>query len=328
LEASFTSARGDVSRQSTVETGEVPMELWVGITLVAAFLQNMRSALQKYLKGKMGTTGATFVRFGFGAPFALLYLSILHFGMDRPLPIPGTTFFVWMSIGGFAQIAATFLLVHLFSFRNFAVGTAYSRTEPMQAAIIALIFFSEKLSSSAVFAIAIAVVGVMLISVARTEITPKTLLTSVISRTAGIGLLSGTFFGLSAVAYRVASLSLAASLPTPDYAMQAGYTLAAVIVLQTLAMLAWMMARERHEFANIAKAWRPSLLVGFVGATASFGWFMAMTLQHAAIVKVVGQVEMLFTISSSAFIFKEHINAREIGGCLLIVAGIIVLLLF
>ena len=47
------------------------MSLWIPITIAAAFLQNVRSALQKHLKGVMGTTGATFVRFGYGFPFAL-----------------------------------------------------------------------------------------------------------------------------------------------------------------------------------------------------------------------------------------------------------------
>ena len=53
------------------------MELWIVITIAAAFLQNIRSSLQRHLKGHMGTTGATFVRFGFGLPFAALYLFLL-----------------------------------------------------------------------------------------------------------------------------------------------------------------------------------------------------------------------------------------------------------
>lgn len=94
------------------------METWVIITVAAAFLQNVRSAMQKHLKGVMGTTGATFVRFGFGLPFALLYLIVLWRVAGHPLPVPNGTFFLWAVIGGLAQIAATFLLVHLFSFRN------------------------------------------------------------------------------------------------------------------------------------------------------------------------------------------------------------------
>ncbi|MEI3850569.1 MULTISPECIES: DMT family transporter [unclassified Ensifer] len=303
------------------------METWVLITVAAAFLQNVRSAMQKHLKGVMGTTGATFVRFGFGLPFAFLYLFLLWQVAGRPLPVPNGTFFLWAIIGGLAQIAATFLLVHLFSFRNFAVGTAYSRTEPAQAAVFGLIFLGEKASQGTLVAIAISVVGVMLISVARTTLSPRALVTSVFSRTAGIGLLSGTFFGLSAVSYRSASLALAPSLPAPDYIMQASYTLGFVILLQTVVMLIWIVLRERDELPRIAAAWKPAFVVGFVGASASFGWFMAMTLQQAAVVKVVAQVEMLFTFASSFFIFREWINRLELFGCLLIVLGVVMLVL-
>lgn len=303
------------------------MEIWVLITVAAAFLQNVRSAMQKHLKGVMGTTGATFVRFGFGLPFASLYLFLLWQVAGRPLPVPNGTFYLWAIIGGLAQIAATFLLVHLFSFRNFAVGTAYSRTEPAQAAVFGLIFLGEKASQGTLVAIAISVVGVMLISVARTTLSPRTLVTSVFSRTAGIGLLSGTFFGLSAVSYRSASLALAPSLPAPDYIMQASYTLGFVILLQTVVMLIWIVLRERDELPRIAAAWKPAFVVGFVGASASFGWFMAMTLQQAAVVKVVAQVEMLFTFASSFFIFREWINRLELFGCLLIVLGVVMLVL-
>ena len=80
------------------------MELWALITVGSAFLQNLRSTLQKHLKGRMGTTGATFVRFGFGLPFAFLYLAILHLGLGRPLPVPGVTFAVWAVLALFSFI--------------------------------------------------------------------------------------------------------------------------------------------------------------------------------------------------------------------------------
>lgn len=304
------------------------MELWIGITLASAFLQNLRSTLQKYLKGKMGTTGATFVRFGFGMPFAIFYLLLLHFGFGHTLPLPNAEFAKWALIGAVAQIAATFLLVHLFSFRNFAVGTAYSRTEPAQAALLALIFVGESINAGTVLAIAISMVGVMLISVARTEVTPLAIFKSVISPTALIGLGSGALFGLSSVAYRSASLALSDSLPAPDALIQASYTLVFVILTQSVSMFAWICWRERNELGKIAQAWKPSLLVGFVGATASFGWFTAMTLQQAAVVKALAQVEMLFAFASSVLFFKEKLNRLELAGCLLIVLGVLALLLF
>ena len=299
------------------------MELWIPITVVAAFLQNVRSAMQKHLKGLLGTTGATFVRFGYGVPPAILFVLALRYAAGYPLPALNFAFFAWALVGGVTQIAATFLLVYLFSFRNFAVGTAYSRTEPAQAAVFGLIFLSEKASAGALAAIAVSVIGVMLISVARTTVSAASLVVSVFSRTALIGLASGALFGVAAVAYRAASLALGG----PNFMMQAAVTLAVVIVFQTVLMLAWIAARDPDEIGGIIKAWKPGLVVGIAGASASFGWFMAMTLQQAAVVKALAQVEMIFAFASSALIFKETVNRLEIAGCVLIVAGILVLLL-
>ena len=298
------------------------MELWIPITIAAAFLQNLRSAAQKQLKAVMGTTGATFVRFGFGFPFALAFVGALHAFAGYPLPSLNAQFLGWAVLGALMQILATFLLIHLFSFRNFAVGTAYSRTEPAQAALFGLIFLGERASPGAVAAIAISVLGVMLISVARVEVSLRSIVTSTFSRNALIGIASGTGFGISAVSYRAASLALGG----PNFLMQAAVTLAVVITFQSAIMLAWMAWKDRAEIGRIAKAWKLSLFTGFVGASASLGWFAAMTLQQAAVVKSLAQIEMLFTFAATVFFFKERINRLEVAGCVLIVGGILVLL--
>lgn len=298
------------------------MALWIPITIAAAFLQNLRSALQKHLKGELGTFGATFVRFGFGCPIAILFVVVLHLGAGFPLPPLGLAFAIWMILGGISQIAATFLLVHLFGFRNFAVGTAYSRTEPVQAALFGLVFLGDRVTGGTLIAIAISMAGVMLISAAAGPFTPKSFVTSLGTPTALIGLASGSMFGFSAVAYRAASLALGG----PNFIMQAAVTLAWTTLFQTVVMGGWLAYAARGEFFRIGRAWKPSLAVGIAGATASLGWFMAMTLQQAAIVKSLAQIEMLFTFASAVFFFKERVRPLEIAGSALIVAGILALL--
>lgn len=299
------------------------MELWIPITLVSAFLQNLRSVGQKHLKSSMGTLGATFVRFAFGLPFSLVFLTMLHWGWDMSFPVMNRSFVMWSVLAGLSQILAQFLLIHLFSFRNFAVGTAYSRTEPAQAALFGLLFLSETISAGVLAAIAICVVGVMLISVAHTPVNPRSLLTSIFKPIALIGLASGTAFGVSAVGYRAASLALGG----PNFIMQAAVTLAFTLTMQTALMFAWMIFGDRSEFERMRKAWKAGLFVGATGATASFGWFAAMTLQQAAVVKALAQVEMIFTFASAVFFFHEKVNRLEVAGCVLIVLGIVVLVL-
>ena len=97
--------------------------MWIEITVAAAFFQNLRSALQKRLKAHLSTTGATFVRFGFGLPFAAIYLLTLEsFGFETPAP--NFEFACYVVFAAISQIAGTALLVLAFSYRNFMAATA------------------------------------------------------------------------------------------------------------------------------------------------------------------------------------------------------------
>lgn len=297
--------------------------LWIPLTIAAAFLQNVRSALQKHLKDRLGTTGATFVRFGYGFPFALLYLAGLAAFTDLPVPQLNLRFIVIVMIGGLAQIVATGLLVSLFDKRNFAVGTTYSKTETVQAAIFGLLFLGEAVSVNATIGILISLAGVIAITVARSPAGLRAIATSWTERPALIGLASGAFFGIAVVSYRGASLSLGGD----GFIMQAAVTLAFALVFQTIVMGSYMAVREPAELRASLAAWRVAIWVGLSGALASIGWFTAMTIQQAALVRALGQIELVFTIAASTLIFRERIVRLELVGIILVVAGIIILIL-
>lgn len=295
------------------------MELWIPITVAAAFCQNLRTALQKHLKGQLGTTGATFVRFGYGVPFAILYLVVLNQVFGYPLPRPTPTLLVAGALGGLAQILATFLLIHLFSFRNFAVGTAYSKTEPIQAALFGFLVLGEHITVTAGICILVGITGVIVISLARVPLTVSAIRGNLAGRPALIGLASAALFGASAVAYRTASLSLEGT----GVPMQAAYALVFATLFQTLVMAGWMVAREPDQLRASLKAWRAAVWVGASGVAGSIGWFTAMTLQNVAYVRALAQIELVFTFLASWLVFKEVIVRSEILGCVLIVAAVI-----
>jgi len=222
------------------------IELWIPITILAAFCQNLRSAVQKHLKGALSDTGATFSRFGYGFPVALAYALGLHYGAGMAWPEPGLEFILFGLIGGAAQIGATFLLVWLFSFRDFAVGTTYSKTETVQAALFGLVILGDGVGLAGCVAIFVSLIGVMLLSTAKSALGWRKLLLGWTERTALLGVLSGTLFGVSAVSFRAASLSLGdpAGGGGPGFLMQAAFTLAAVTFSQSVAMAVWMACRE------------------------------------------------------------------------------------
>ena len=299
------------------------MDLWIPISVGAAFFQNLRSALQKHLKARLGTSGSTFSRFLFALPFAALYVWMLHGVFGHPLPGFNARFAGYAAAGGLTQIAATALLVHLFSLRNFAVGTAYSKTEPVLTAVLGLIVLGDTVSPAGAAAILISLSGVVLISAARTHIALVSVLRSLADRPALIGIASGAGFGISAVCYRAASLSLGAE----GFLMPAAWTLVWVLTFQSAVMAAWLRWRKPGRISATVANWRLTGLVGASGMLTSVGWFTAMTLQNAAYVRAVAQIELVFTFVASAVFFRERSSAAEIAGMALVVAGILLLLL-
>jgi len=303
------------------------MEIWVPITIAAAFMQNIRSTTQKHLKGQLKTIGATFVRFGFGMPFAALFVAIMVFAMGWELPQTNAAFWQWVILAGFMQITAQYFLLSAFSHDSFTVGTAYSRTEAVQAAIIGFVLLGDRIALSAIIAIALTVAGVITLALAKSTLSFAGLLAAFNSRGARIGLMAGACFGLSATSYRGASLALGETMAEPNFLMQAGLTLLTTITMQSAALLIWMLVFDRPQIIKIAQNWKWGLLAGGAGACASFGWFIGFTLQSAAVIKALAQIEMLFTYASTIFIFKEKVSSSELLGCALIIIGILVLVL-
>ncbi|GIS65755.1 MAG: hypothetical protein CM1200mP4_1030 [Rhodospirillaceae bacterium] len=134
----------------------------------------------------------------------------------------------------------------------------------------------------------------------------------------------GASFGIAAVGFRGASLSLGGE----GFLSQAAYTLTAALAIQTVVMMVAMQLRNPGELKKVARAWKTAVWVGASGAAASVGWFTAMTIQNAALVRALGQIELVFTITASVLIFREKIHRLELIGIFLVVAGILTLLCY
>lgn len=298
------------------------VELWIPITIAAAFLQNLRSALQKHLKAKLSTGGASYVRFFYAWPFAILYCWALYVWGGHPIPEINALFLVYCLLGGLSQILFTVLLIYLFSLRNFAVGTVYSKTEVVQVAFLGFILLGDTVSLTAALAIALCFVGIMALSVAHGEVTPGRLFTGLVEKPTLIGLLCGAFLGGSVVFFRGAALEL----PSGEVVMRAAFTLAVSVVMQTVIMGIYLRIREPGQLTAVIRHWPPALSVGIAGVLGSICWFTAFTYQNAAYVRALGQIELVFTFAASVFFFREKTNRIEIAGILLIVAAILLLL--
>lgn len=294
------------------------MSLWVIFTLAAAAMQTVRFMLQKQLKGAgLSTGGATFSRFLFAAPMACLLATLTLAATGTPLPAPGPGVWAYVVLGATCQTVATFLTVHLFSLRNFAVGVAFTKTETVQVALFSAVLLGEAVSTLGWVAIGIGFTGVLMRSRGpETGAGP-------FGRAALYGVLAGGLFGLSAIGYRGATLAL---MPHAFF-VRALLALAAATVLQTLAMGLWLGWRQPGEIGRVLARWRWTVLVGLTGMLGSLGWFAAFSLQNAAYVRALGQVEIVLTLVASALVFRERLTGREGLGIALIVASVVVIVL-
>ncbi|WP_109311742.1 DMT family transporter [Ruegeria sp. AU67] len=298
------------------------MSLWIPITIAAAAFQTVRFMLQKSLSTvKLSAAGATFARFAYSMPLAVLALIVAMQLTGFSLPALTGRFWLFAVIGGTTQILATICVVALFKQRNFAVGITFKKTEVIQTAIVGFLVLGDQVSSGALFAIVLGLVAVLLLS--KSPGGEGAWWAHLTNRASRLGLGSGVLFAFSSVSYRGASLELG----DLDAWFRALVTLAVVVSFQFLSMGLWLLWRDRAELRAVWDTRRTSVFVGLTSLCGSFCWFFAFTLQNAAYVKALGQVELIFSLFASLLFFRERITRREIAGMTLLGASILALVL-
>ena len=299
------------------------MEIWIWITLVAATTQTLRSAGQKQMKSVMGDFGASYIRFSYALPFACIWLYVVMGATGQAMPQTTLDFWLWVSIGGMTQVIFTVLLITLFNHRNFAAGTAFSKTEILQAAIFEAVIIGEFVSFQVGLAIAIGVFAILILSFHKAKIGIGSIRSAVTSYQTLLGLAAGAFLGLSTVSFRAATDALA----TGDVLVRASMSAATSTLLQTIVMGAALLFVARSELVASFRHWRKAWPVGLFGAITTACWFTAFSMQNVASVRAIGQVELLITLGVSALFFKEKISRIEIIAVLLLGASILIVLL-
>lgn len=295
-------------------------DTWVMLSVAAAGFQTLRFAVQKVLStNTLSPTGATFARFVYSAPFVALGMAVYLSMTSQSLPTLHLRFWSFSVLGGFAQVMATVFVVTLFKSRNFAVGVTLMKTEVILSVVVGLILLNETVSLLAFGAILLGLVGVLLLS------TPPEIKgwgwAEMANRSVALGLGAGTLFAVSAVCYRGASLEIVSD----DAIVRAGLTLSAVTAMQMLGMAFWLRVRDAEQLVAVWKARRVAIWIGLLSLAGSFCWFWAFTLQTAAYVKAVGQVELIFGLIVSVVMFSERSSRRELLGMAILTLSILTL---
>ncbi|SLN25626.1 EamA-like transporter family protein [Roseovarius litorisediminis] len=299
------------------------MQAWILLSIAAAAFQTLRFMLQKHLSmGTLSTGGATLARFFYSMPFVVSMTVAYLWWSGVGLPPLSGWFWVYAMTGGLSQILATWCVVALFSQRNFAVGITFKKTEVVQTALVGLVVLGDRVSLMGLGAIVLGLAGVLILS--DTPGLSGRWHRRIFNRAAGLGLAGGALFAISAVGYRGATLEIASDDPL----LRALCTLAVVTTSQAVAMTIWLMWREAGQMARVWAARRTAVWMGITGLGGSLCWFTAFTLQNAAYVFAVGQVEVIFSLFASVLFFSEKLTRREGAGIALITLSVLAVALF
>ena len=296
--------------------------IWLPATLIAGLLQAWRTAVQQRVRATLSVNAAGLVRYLFGLPVAWLLLALYEMVVARdafpdigPLLLP-------IAAAGLAQILATNLLIMAFGYRNFVAGTAYAKTEALQGAVLAFVLLGETLSPLSWIGILTGVAGVLVLSVGGRHVGWGGLVRALGQPAAACGIAAGFLFAMTSVGVKRATFEVA----TTDKVEAALIVLAVTVFLQTLMQGGYLLWREREQFARIAASWKVSAQVGLLASVGSAFWFTGFATAPVALVRIVGQVEVLFTLGFAHFYLGEKLARTEAAGLLLVALGVILAL--
>ena len=279
---------------------------WILFTLGAVVMQTVRNALQSKLSGAVNTSGVTLSRFILAPPIALVYLLILYSSSASQVPEFSGSFIAVVLCASLLQIAATSLMVILFKQKNFAIGAGLAKSEALVAGVVGMLFFGSYLTPLGWAGIVIGAIAVFVLSSGNRlhGISVKTMVT---------GLACGTCFALTSLLVREASHML-----NVQHTVAAAWVLLWVLCVQTISLSGYIALTKPFVFRQLTNAKKQVLAISTVSCLGSICWFTAMALQHVALVKTLGQLEVLLTLVLSHYWLKNTVTKREIAGLLLI----------
>jgi drug/metabolite transporter (DMT)-like permease len=292
--------------------------LWILVTLAAAMAQTGRNAAQRGLTDRLGTMGATNVRFLYGLPFACAFLALALWLSGSSLPTLTPRALIFTALGALAQIAATALMLQAMRAQGFGIVTAWLKIEPVLVALVGWAILGEPLTLPMLAAIAIAVAGVLVMTLKPGQ--GRSLLTDL--RPASLGLAAGLAFGLSAIGFRGAITAL----PEGSFLIRALTCLVLSLALQTLILGAWLALKDRPALTGSLRAFASSLAAGFLGALASAGWFTGFALTSAANVRTLALVEVVLALLLARIAFGQRATPRQLTGIAILLLGVVLLL--
>lgn len=297
--------------------------IWLPASLFAGLFQAWRTAVQQRLRTELTVSGASLVRYLYGLPVAVALVEGYAMARGPFSPRLDLTFLGLAGAGGLTQILATNLLIMAFGYRNFVVGTAFSKTEAVQAAIFARLAFGEHLSALALAGIGLGVAGVLILALSAEKLAAREILRSLTQPAALCGLGAGALFAVTGLLVKRATVEVQLNDPVAA----ALVTLAVVMFLQIVMHGTYIAWREPTTLRDVFATWKISSQVGILAGLGSACWFTGFAAAPVALVRIVGQVEVIFTLGFARLYLREKIRRNDALGLCLVTGGVMLALL-
>lgn len=290
--------------------------MWIVITLAAATFQILRTSRQHALRSVLSTGAAAFVRYAYGAPLAVALSAALFLILGRDAPVIPGRFWLIIVAAAVAQIIGTLALLASFKIRDFAIGTVYSKSEVLIVAALGALGLGTALQP-------LGWIGAVLVTCGVAWLASKGSLLGLLRQAADpaslMGLLAGAGFACAAIGIRAASRSLT-DAPSFDRAV---LTLTALLLTQTVINVAWFLATDRSELTSTIRAWRSAAWVGAFSLLGSIGWAWAFTLESAAKVRTLGQVELIIAFAVAHVTLGERHTRTDYLASATVLVGVV-----
>jgi drug/metabolite transporter (DMT)-like permease len=251
-----------------------------------------------------------------GLPIMLVYLALVREIEGGAWPTLTWQFFVFCLLTAMTQNAATAALLTLLKLRSFAVASQMGRSDMIFTAIIGASLLGQSLSWTGWLALMLASSGLGVLMLAKVGQQGVALSNQVV----GTGLFVGLMYGICNLTLRQATLQVDGG----SAMLAAALTVVVVTAIQMVMLGLWLARNEPETYRAIGLSGGWAAFVGVTSALGSIGWFTAFALEKAALVRIVGQIEIVFTLAVSVWYFRERPTQLEFVGIVLTVAGIIV----
>ncbi len=291
--------------------------MWIIITLAAATFQILRTSRQHALRSVLSTSAAGYVRYAYGAPLAVALSAVLFAALGREVPDIPERFWPIIATAAVSQIVGTVALLASFKLRDFAIGTVYSKSEVLIVAALGAVGLGTALEPPGW-------IGAVLVTVGVAWLASKGSLLGLLRHAADpaalMGLIAGAGFAGAAIGIRAASRSLT-DAPSFDRAV---LTLTVLLLVQTALNTVWFLATDPPQITRTAMAWRTAAWVGVFSLLGSIGWAWAFTLESAAKVRTLGQVELIIAFVVARVTMGERHTRTDYVASATVLAGVAV----